>query len=81
MHSITTDSSSGELPMADISLHFSSKAPLAGTFTAFNQIFSTWRQRSRDRRELQYLDHRTMRDLGISPSVIQYEANKPFWRA
>ena len=25
--------------MADISLHYSSKAPLAGTFTAFNQIF------------------------------------------
>ena len=36
--------------MADISLHFSSKAPLAGTFTAFNQIFATWRQRARERR-------------------------------
>jgi uncharacterized protein YjiS (DUF1127 family) len=66
--------------MADISLHFSSKAPLAGTFTAFAQIFATWQQRSRERRELQYLDHRAMRDLGISPSAIQYEANKPFWR-
>ena len=28
--------------MADISLHYSSKAPLAGTFTAFNQIFANW---------------------------------------
>ena len=35
--------------MADISLHFSSKAPLAGTFTAFNQIFATWRRRNRER--------------------------------
>ncbi len=66
--------------MADISLHFSAKAPLAGSFSAFNRILSTWRQRSRERRELQYLDHRTMRDLGISPNTIQFEASKPFWR-
>jgi len=66
--------------MADISLHFSSKAPLAGTFTAFNQIFATWRQRSRERRELQNLDYRALRDLGLSQAMIQYEANKPFWR-
>ena len=38
--------------MADISLHFSSKAPLAGTYTALNQIFNTWRRRARERREL-----------------------------
>ena len=38
--------------MADISLHFSSKAPLAGTFSAFSQIFQTWRQRARQRQEL-----------------------------
>jgi uncharacterized protein YjiS (DUF1127 family) len=66
--------------MADISLHSSSKAPLAGTLTALNQIFSTWRQRARERHELQYLDHRTMRDLGLSASAIQFEASKPFWR-
>ena len=66
--------------MADISLHYSSKAPLAGTFTAFNQIFSTWRRRSRERNELAQLDYRTVRDLGLSPSDIQFEANKAFWR-
>jgi uncharacterized protein YjiS (DUF1127 family) len=66
--------------MADISLHFSSKAPLAGTFTAFNQIFSTWRRRSRERRELLNLDYRTIRDLGMTPQAIQFEASKPFWR-
>ena len=52
--------------MADISLHYSSKAPLAGTYTAFNQIFATWRRRARERRELATLDHRTIRDLGLS---------------
>jgi uncharacterized protein YjiS (DUF1127 family) len=67
--------------MADISLHFSSKAPLAGTFTAFNQIFATWARRSRERRELAGLDHRTIRDLGTTPQAIRFEANKPFWQA
>jgi uncharacterized protein YjiS (DUF1127 family) len=66
--------------MADISLHYSSKAPLAGTYTALNQIFATWRRRAQERRELANLDHRTARDLGISQSMIQFEANKPFWR-
>lgn len=66
--------------MADISLHYSSKAPLAGTYTAFNQIFVTWRRRAKERRELANLDHRAIRDIGLSPSEIQFEANKPFWR-
>jgi uncharacterized protein YjiS (DUF1127 family) len=66
--------------MADISLHFSSKAPLAGTYTAFNQIFNVWRRRARDRRELAQLDRRTLRDLGLSEGQAQFEANKPFWR-
>ena len=66
--------------MADISLHYSSKAPLAGTFTAFAQILQTWRQRAHERQELAKLDHRTLRDLGLTESTIQFEANKPFWR-
>ena len=64
--------------MADISLHFSSKAPLAGTYTAFNQIFASWRRRARERRELASLDTRTLRDLGLSPGELQFEASKPF---
>ncbi len=67
--------------MANISLHHSSQAPLAGTFTAFGQILATWRERARQRRELGNLDYRTMRDLGISPTDVQFEANKPFWRS
>ena len=67
--------------MADISLHYSSKAPLAGTYAALNQIFSTWRRRAQERRELASLDNRVARDLGLSPSMIQFEANKPFWRS
>jgi uncharacterized protein YjiS (DUF1127 family) len=66
--------------MADISLHFSSKAPLAGTYAAFNHILATWRRRARERRELATLDSRTIHDLGLTSSQIQYEASKPFWR-
>jgi uncharacterized protein YjiS (DUF1127 family) len=66
--------------MADISLHYSSKAPLAGTFTAFAQILQTWRNRNQDRHALAQLDHRTLRDLGITESQARFEANKPFWR-
>ena len=67
--------------MADLSLHYSPRAPLAGTFTAFSHILATWRRRAHERRELATLDHRTIRDLGLSPGEIQFEANKPFWRS
>jgi uncharacterized protein YjiS (DUF1127 family) len=66
--------------MADISLHYRSTVPLTGTSTAFSQILGTWRRRAQERRELATLDQRTIRDLGLSPSAIQFEANKPFWR-
>ncbi len=67
--------------MADISLHHSPNVPLAGTFAAFSQVLATWRRRAQERRELADLDYRTIRDLGISPSDIRFEANKPFWRS
>lgn len=66
--------------MAAISLHYSSATPRAGTLTALAQILGTWRRRAHERRELATLDQRTIRDLGLSPSEIQFEANKPFWR-
>ncbi|TAJ84350.1 MAG: DUF1127 domain-containing protein [Reyranella sp.] len=43
-------------------------------------MLSTWRRRAKERRELANLDARTARDLGISPTEIQFEVNKPFWR-
>lgn len=66
--------------MADITLHYSSKAPLAGTYATLNQIFATWRQRARSRKELSQLDARSLRDLGLSASDVNFEINKPFWR-
>ena len=66
--------------MANISLHYRTEAPLMATVSAVGQLIATWRRRARERRELASLDHRTIRDLGISPTEIQFEANKPFWR-
>lgn len=66
--------------MANISLHYRSEVPLMATVTAVGDLLAIWRRRARERRELASLDHRTIRDLGISPGEIQFEANKPFWR-
>ena len=66
--------------MADISLHYSSKAPLAGTYTAFAKVLQLWRQRAHDRQELAKLDTRSLRDLGLSEATARFEINKPFWR-
>jgi uncharacterized protein YjiS (DUF1127 family) len=66
--------------MADISLHFRSHAPLAGTFTALTKILHEWRERARARNELAKLDERSLRDLGLTSSSAEFEVNKPFWR-
>ena len=66
--------------MADISLHFTSRAPLAGTFTALSKIVHEWRERARTRDELAKLDERSLRDLGLTASFAEFEVNKPFWR-
>lgn len=41
----------------------------------------TWLQRDRDRRALQALDDRLLRDIGISRSDVEQEVTKPFWRS
>jgi uncharacterized protein YjiS (DUF1127 family) len=66
--------------MADLSLHYRSEVPVMATVSAVSQLFAIWRRRTQERRELANLDRRTIRDLGLSPSEIQFEANKPFWR-
>ena len=43
-------------------------------------VLATWRARLRERRELATLDRRMQRDIGVTPSEIAHEVNKPFWR-
>ena len=40
-----------------------------------------WRRRVRSRREIAWIDYCTLRDLGLSPGQMSFEARKPFWRA
>ena len=42
--------------------------------------FREWRRRSRDRAQLARLDHRMLRDIGLSHAEREFLANKPFWR-
>jgi uncharacterized protein YjiS (DUF1127 family) len=66
--------------MANISLYYRSEVPLMTTVSAIGELLAVWRRRARERRELAILDSRTIRDLGLSPGDIRFEANKPFWR-
>jgi len=40
-----------------------------------------WQQRSAGRRELLNLTERDLRDIGVTRSEAEAEANKPFWEA
>ena len=39
-----------------------------------------WRRRSVNRSELARLDERTLRDIGVDPSMVDYEMYQWFWR-
>jgi uncharacterized protein YjiS (DUF1127 family) len=48
---------------------------------ALLRMAALWRHRSRTRRELEQLDDRLLRDIGLDPFEARFEARKPFWRA
>ena len=39
-----------------------------------------WRERSRQRSALKYLDDRLLRDIGISRADAEWEVSKRFWQ-
>jgi uncharacterized protein YjiS (DUF1127 family) len=39
-----------------------------------------WSERARQRRLLATLDRRMLQDIGIGPSDVRRECDKPFWR-
>jgi uncharacterized protein YjiS (DUF1127 family) len=41
---------------------------------------ATWRVRVAARRHLAQLDARTLRDIGVAPTVAAVEADTPFWK-
>lgn len=43
--------------------------------------FGEWRRRAHERADLARLTARDARDIGLTPSQVEFEASKPFWRA
>jgi uncharacterized protein YjiS (DUF1127 family) len=39
-----------------------------------------WRRRRVERGDLASLDERTLRDIGLDPGAVHYEASQSFWR-
>ena len=52
-----------------------------GTLHNLQEILTSWQRRARERSELAQLDPWTQRDLGLSDSELEQEANKPRWQA
>jgi len=50
------------------------------SLTAPLRLVRRWRQRARDRTALARLDSRMLRDIGLTPSDVMREINRPFWR-
>jgi uncharacterized protein YjiS (DUF1127 family) len=41
----------------------------------------TWQERARQRRALESLDDRMLKDIGLSRADVMRECDKPFWQA
>ena len=51
------------------------------SWNSLKALLRTWSLRARSRRDIAQLDERTIADLGLTPSQVEFEARKPFWRA
>jgi uncharacterized protein YjiS (DUF1127 family) len=61
-------------------LHRPSAAGWTGLSASIARVVGLWRTRTRERRVLAALDHRDLRDLGLSRWEVERELAKPFWR-
>lgn len=52
----------------------------AGRTTPWIDLLATWLERARQRRALQRLDDRMLKDIGLSRADVAHESDKPFWR-
>jgi uncharacterized protein YjiS (DUF1127 family) len=67
--------------MAEMSLSDLRKYHSPSRWQLLAELFQLWRKRSVERAELAHMDERELHDIGLSPAMIAYELNKPFWRA
>jgi len=72
--------------MAPAKLHQSTSehalplAPAQGLWRNLAALIATWQSRAKQRRELQEMEPRILRDLGLSKAEAAFESAKPFWR-
>jgi len=74
--------SAGHEPTAPVP-NCPAKAPSARWRVILGSIVATlreWRRRSVARRELANFDEQILRDIGIDPSIVDYEMRQSFWR-
>lgn len=64
-----------------ISADIKALVSLYEVWASVGETLHLWRQRYRDRRELARWTERDLHDIGLSPSDIAHELEKPFWRA
>lgn len=58
---------------------FMHKRGRGGVVSAIVTTLLTWQDRLRQRQSLRELDDRSLSDMGISRSDVEYEVSKPFW--
>ena len=79
--------------MPIVELRFTRAGPRRGPAKAFAaqawvrrlrgavQLLQLWRERARQRRQLQCLNDRMLRDIGLTRADVFAEASKPFWQS
>ena len=55
--------------------------PATGIFPKLAQTVQMWNHRVKERNMLRRLNADQLEDIGLSPSQINKETRKPFWRA
>jgi len=53
---------------------------IAGMYRCLGAQLHTWRARARARRELRELDGAILRDIGLSRTQANFDADQPYWR-
>jgi uncharacterized protein YjiS (DUF1127 family) len=65
--------------MSTVSLHLTVHSHCNLRWSKMKRQVTEWWHYARSRQELQSLDDRSLRDIGISRCTADFEAGKPFW--
>jgi uncharacterized protein YjiS (DUF1127 family) len=70
--------------MSTLELSYCRARRRASSFGAFlrrvSDLLLLWQERGRQRRQLESLSDRMLRDIGLTRADVLAESSKPFWR-